>query len=376
MPARKRTILFSGMLAGDPGQGGATWAVLQYLLGLRRLGHDVYLVEPVKILGDSVIDYFRLVTAEFGLDANAVLIEAGSRQTVGTSYDKLHDVAARADVLINVSGMLADPALIDRIPTRVYLDLDPAFVQLWHATQGVDMRLDAHTHFVTVGQAIGRPGCTVPTCERSWIGTLPPAVLEHWPVGQARTNGAFTTVANWRGYGSIEHDGVRYGQKAHSLRQLIDLPTRTREEFLLALSIHPDERSDLAALRQNGWRLIDPVEAAGSPDRYRRFVQRSLGEFGLAKEGYVVSRCGWFSDRSACYLASGVPVIAQDTGFGEFIPTGEGLLSFRTTEDVLVAMDRLRSDPARHSAAARTLAAEWFDSDRVLTRLLDAVGVT
>src|SRR4029079_2389841 len=141
---------------------------------------------------------------------------------------------------------------------------------------------------------------------------------------------------------STDSVGVRYGQKAHSRRQLIDLPTRTREEFLLALSIHPDERSDLAALRRNGWRLIDPVEAGGSPDRYRRFVQRSLGEFGLAKEGYVVSRCGWFSDRSACYLASGVPVIAQDTGFGEFIPTGEGLLSFQTTEDVLVAMNRLR----------------------------------
>src|SRR5690242_2889084 len=256
MPSRKLTILFSGMLAGDPGQGGASWAVLQYLVGFRRLGHEVYFVESVKSINDAVVEYFRAVTQEFGLEANASLLEVGTWRTIGTGYEQLRDIATRADVLFNISGMLAEPPLIDRIPTRVYLDLDPGFVQLWHATQGVDMRLDAHTQFVTVGQAIGRPGCAVPTCGRAWIGTLPPVVLEHWPPRDevaATTGGALTTVANWRGYGSIEHDGVRYGQKAHSLRRLIDLPTRTRERFLLALSIHPDERLDLAALRENGW---------------------------------------------------------------------------------------------------------------------------
>src|SRR3954471_16474690 len=207
MPRRKLTILFSGMLAGDAGQGGASWAVLQYLLGFRRLGHDVYFVEPVKAISDTVFEYFDSLADEFEMRPNAALLEANSRRTLGADYEQLRDVAARADVLFNVSGMLADPALIDPIPTRVYLDLDPAFVQLWHATQGVDMRLDAHTHFVTVGQAIGRPGCAVPTCGRAWIGTLPPVVLEHWPAGQrASMDGVLTTVANWRGYGSIEHD--------------------------------------------------------------------------------------------------------------------------------------------------------------------------
>src|SRR5262249_13932836 len=156
--------------------------------------------------------------------------------------------ARRAAVLLNVSGMLADEALLAPIPRRVYLDLDPAFVQLWHATQGIDMRLAGHTHFVTVGQAVGRPGCGVPTCGRCWTPPLPPVVLEPFSAAPPVPHGPLTTVGNWRGYGSIEHGGVFYGQKAHSLRPLFDLPCRTSEKFLLALAIHPGEAKDLAAL--------------------------------------------------------------------------------------------------------------------------------
>src|SRR2546423_9260478 len=164
MPATRRTILFSGMLAGDPHQGGATWAVLQYLLGFRRLGHDVWFVEPVKPpgVGPESAAYFRQVVHDFGLEDRAALLIDGTRETVGLPYDALLDAARRADVLLNVSGMLADPDLIADIPVRAYLDLDPAFVQVWHA-QGIDMRFDGHTHFVTVGQAVGRPDCPIPT---------------------------------------------------------------------------------------------------------------------------------------------------------------------------------------------------------------------
>src|SRR5437867_306848 len=164
-------ILVSGMIAADPHQGGATWAVLQYVLGLRRLGHDVYFVEPVQpkalrpegtsFEASANADYFRAVAAEFGLRQGATLLLAGSRQTVGQSYEELRKTARQADVLINISGMLVDEELIGSIPVRVYLDLDPAFIQFWHA-QGIDMRFAAHTHFVTIGLAIGRPGCPVP----------------------------------------------------------------------------------------------------------------------------------------------------------------------------------------------------------------------
>jgi hypothetical protein len=377
-------IVLSGMIAGDPHQGGATWAVLQYLLGFRRLGHEVWFVEPVKesALRPAGVElersvnaaYFRRVIADFGLERSATLLLAGGRQTFGLPYQELLQITRRADVLFNISGLLADEALLAPIPRRVYLDLDPAFIHLWHAVQGIDMRFAAHTHFVTIGQAIGETSCPVPTCGLDWITTPQPIVLEHWPVADVIAHDALTTVGNWRGYGSIEHRGVVYGQKAHSLRRFISLPTQSHEQFLLAMAIHPGEVKDLAALAENGWGLVDPAQVAGTPADYRRFIRGSWAEFGIAKSGYVESRCGWFSDRSLCYLASGRPVLAQDTGFRPFLPTGEGLFAFETIEDVLAALDELRRDYPRHARTARALAEEHCDSDKVLTRLLEKIG--
>ena len=385
MPAARLTIILSGMMAAVPHQGGATWSVLQYLLGFRRLGHDVYFVEPVQEAAlrptgaplDRTVNaaYFRRVTADFGLEDSSSLLVAGTRQTVGLPYDRLRRVARRADVLVNISGLLADEELTAHIPLRAYLDLDPAFTQLWHAAQGIDMRFAGHSHFVTIGQAIGRGGCAVPTCGLSWITTPQPVVLEHWSVAERIAHDAFTTVGNWRGYGSIEHEGVFYGQKAHSLRRFIALPTLTGERFALALAIHPDETNDLRALSDNGWRLLDPARVARTPASYRRFVRGSKAEFGVAKSGYVAAGCGWFSDRSVCYLASGRPVIAQETGFGRFLPTGEGLFAFDTNDEVLASIEALDSDYASHARAARTIAEDHFDSDKVLSHLLEKLGV-
>jgi hypothetical protein len=371
--ADRLRVIVAGMVAGDPYHGGASWALLQYVLGLQRLGHDVVLVEPVPELGDDTAAYFGHVVGEFGLEGRAALLGAGG-VTVGLPYTALRTAAESADLLVNVSGLLRDPALTEPISTRVYLDLDPAFTPLWQAAEAIDMGVGRHTHHVTVGTGLGRDGCAIPTCGFDWIPTLPPVVLEHWPVADAVTHDAFTTVGNWRAYGSLEHEGVFYGQKAHSLRELASLPTLTSERFLLALAIHPDETKDLAALRSNGWELVDPAEVARTPADYRRFVQGSRAEFGLAKNGYVAARCGWFSDRSACYLASGRPVLAQDCGFGDSLPVGAGLLAFTGVDDALMGIEELRRDYARHARAARALAEEWFESDRVLTGLLEAVG--
>jgi hypothetical protein len=386
MAASALTIIVSGMIAHVPQQGGATWAVLQYLLGFKQLGHEVYFIEPVEAhsllpagatLEDSAnAAYFRQVMAEYGLEQTSALLLVGSKQTIGLPYDKLLEVAHRADVLINVSGMLEDDALTNQIPLRVYLDLDPAFNQLWQAIQNINMRFDAHTHFVTIGLAIGQAGCDVPTCGRSWITTPQPVVLAHWSAGERTHNETLTTVANWRGYGSIEHQGVFYGQKAHALREFIQLPTLSRENFTLALAIHPDEERDLGALKANGWNLVDPKHVAHSPASYRQFIQNSKAEFGIAKLGYVASRCGWFSDRSICYLASGRPVIAQETQFSSFIPTGEGLFAFTSIDDVLASIEAMNRDYARHSQAARSLAEDCFDSDKVLAKLLSNIGAT
>ena len=385
MAQGKLTILLSGMIAGDPRQGGATWAVLQYVLGLRRLGHRVIFVEPVQAkslqpAGSSLADssnaaYFRAVAEQFDLASSAALLLAGTQQTVGLSFAQLQRLAENADLLINISGMLAEKELTGAIPTRVYLDLDPAFIQLWHAVQGIDMRFDGHTHFVTIGQAIGQPDCPVPTCGRTWLTTPQPIVLSHWPAADRPPQDGFTTVGNWRGYGSIEYQGIFYGQKAHSLRPLMSLPTRTKERFRLALAIDPGEAKDLAALTVNRWELVDPAQVAGTPDDYQRFIQNSKGEFGIAKSGYVAARCGWFSDRSIGYLASGRPVLAQDTGFERFVPTGDGLFSFTDIDSVLVALEAVSRNYAHHARAARGIAEDYFDSDKVLTRLLERLGV-
>jgi hypothetical protein len=380
------TVVMAGMIAGDPYQGGATWAILQYLLGLRRLGHEVYFVEPVNrealqpdgasLLHSKNATYFRQVMNEFDLTDRSCLLLTGTHRTFGISYEAMESLARRADVLINVAGMLTDELLTEPIPTRVYLDLDPAFIQLWHAVEGIDMHFAGHTHFVTVGLALGQPGCSAPTCGMTWITTLQPVVLERWPVATRIVHDALTTVGNWRGYGSVQRDGVLYGQKAHSIRQFMSLPTRTRQKIALALAIHPEERSDLELLFRNGWCLIDPTTVASTPDSYQAFIQGSKAELGIAKSGYVLSQCGWFSDRSVCYLASGRPVIAQNTGFSRFLPVGEGLFAFQSEKDLLECIDNMNGAYARHARAARELAESHFDSDLVLARLLRALGAT
>ena len=373
------------MIAADPFQGGATWAVLQYLLGFRQLGCAVTFVEPVNSAqlrphAGSLQDsdnarYFQDTVREFGLHNDAALLLAGSQQTIGLPYEELSRRAARCGVLFNISGMLQDPALLEKVPRRVYLDLDPAFIQLWESVCKIDMHFSNHTHFVTVAQALGAPECSVPTCDRDWLTTFQPVVLEQWAVADSIVHDALTTIGNWRGYGSIEHEGRHYGQKAHSLRNFFELPKLTTEKFVLALAIHPEEKKDVQALRENNWQLLDPIEYVGSPQRYREFIQGSKAEFGIAKSGYVVSQCGWFSDRSACYLASARPVLAQETGFSRFLPTGEGLFAFATNEDVLRAIEEMNRDYAAHRRAARALAEQYFDSRRVLRRLLEIVGV-
>ena len=313
--------------AAEAGHGGAEWALMQYVLGLRRLGHDARL---------------------------------------GNWVD------GEWDAVLNTSGILP-PQSIAAIPIRVYLDLDPGFNQLWHL-DGIDRHFEGHTHYVTVGQAIGDRSCPVPTLDLDWIGILPPVVLEQWSPANGVETDAMTTVANFRSYGSIAKDGVLYGQKVHSLRTLMNLPRRVSERFVLAMRVHPEEEKDLSVLDANGWHLVDPCQVASTPETYHRFVQGSLAEIGIAKSGYVVSQCGWFSDRSACYLASGRPVVAQETGFSNFLPTGEGLLAFTDEDGAAAAIEGLRRDYVRHSRAARAIAEEYLDSDIVLTNLLTRIA--
>ena len=380
--ATDRPVIVSGMVAGVPHRGGATWAVLQYVLGLQLLGRDVHLIEEIApsaltpagaaLAESDNARYFAATARAFGLERHATLLLSGTKETIGLPYEELTRLCRRAGLLINLSGVLTDTGLMQQPPVRLYVDLDPAFTQLW-ASDGVEMRFGGHTHFATVGLELGTGRCTVPTCGIDWIRTLPPVVLSEWiPLAEAPRR-SWTTVAHWRGYGSIVRDGISYGQKAHSFRPLFPLPPRTGERFEVALDIHANEESDLRALKENGWSLVDPADVAGDPARYRQFVQESAAEVGIAKSGYVVSRSGWFSDRSACYLASGRPVIAQNTGFGAHLPTGMGLLEFSDLDEAADAVAAVSADYRRHARIARRIAEEYLDSKLVLSRLLREV---
>ncbi|HEX2180560.1 MAG TPA: hypothetical protein VHL54_13795, partial [Actinomycetota bacterium] len=212
------TVMVSGMVAGVPGQAGASWSVLQWVLGLKELGHRVVLVEevspeklvpagaPLEESGNA--RYFHELVSEFGIEGDSSLLAGGTTSTAGLSYEALLRVARECDCLLNTSGTLKDPRILGTIPKRAYLDVDPAFTQLWD--------LQGHDRFVTLGLSIGDAACPVPTGGRKWIPTLPPVVLSRWPAAAQPPERPFTTVVNWRGYGSVEHAGSFYGQKVHS----------------------------------------------------------------------------------------------------------------------------------------------------------------
>jgi hypothetical protein len=370
-------VVVGGMFAGVPFQGGATWAVMQYVLGLRDLGHDVLLIETVDppTLEDPIVtSYFGSVVEEFGLEGRAVLLGRNTTRTHGCGYRFVLSEAKQADLLLNLSGSITDEVVLALVGTRVYVDLDPAFTQLWNAVSGIDLHFEGHDRFATVGLALGSDGCAVPSCGREWITTLPPVFLKSWPHAAQLDHAALTTVGNWRSYGSIEHEGVLYAQKAHSLRKLITLPKCCDENFLLAMAIDEKEDEDLRALHANGWQLVDDQTFPRTPAQYRRFVQGSKAEFGVAKSGYVVSGSGWFSDRSACYLASGRPVVAQDTGFSAYLPCGKGLLAFCDTQEAAQAVGEIAGAYDTHRKAARDLAEEYLDAAKVLPALIEAAG--
>jgi hypothetical protein len=257
----------------------------------------------------------------------------------------------------------------------VFLDIDPGFGQMWRELGLADV-VAGHDAFVTIGENVGQPGCPVPTCGLDWTTTPQPVVLDHWPATSPPADGALTSVASWRGvYGPVEYQGTVYGLRVHEFRKFVDLPRRCSYSCRLALDIHPSETKDLALLAESGWELADPRRVAGDPWAYQAFIRKSAAEFMVAKGMYVQTACGWLSDRSLCYLATGRPVLAQDTGLRGLYPTGRGLITFTSPDEAVSAAEELRRNYSRHARAARALAEEHFDSDRVLGRLLDRLGV-
>jgi hypothetical protein len=208
----------------------------------------------------------------------------------------------------------------------------------------------------------------VPTDGIDWLPTVPPVVPELWPTSEVAPDAPFTTVASWSSYGCVTHGGETYGQKDQEILRLVDLPGLTRQRLEIALS-GPDQPRE--RLRAAGWSVRDGEEVSGDVGAYQAYVTRSRGEFSAAKHAYVKTRSGWFSDRSVCYLAAGLPVVLQDTGFSDWLPTGRGVLAFSTIDEAADCLARVNADYAMHRKAAREIAEQFFDYRVVLPRLLD-----
>jgi hypothetical protein len=371
-------IVCSGYLVRHP-LGGHSWHHLQYLVGFRRLGHEVTFYEEygwpdscydpardrMTATPDYGLAYTREVLGRFGLDGRwCYLAEDGTAH--GMAPEQLAQACREGDVYFNLSCMnsIAEAGECRR---RVAIDTDPVFTQV--GGHGLAGQFSGYHILFTFGENVHRPGCAMPTAGQRWLPTRQPVVLDLWPVGPPNPSAPFTTVMNWSAYGDREHAGRVYGQKDREFEPFFALPRRTGEAMEIAVGSPPPGVAD--RLAAGGWRLADPLAVTRTPWTYQDYLRDSRAEFCVAKHGYVTTRCGWFSERSCSYLASGRPVVVQDTGFSDFLPCGRGLLAFRTPAEAAEAIRTLRDDYEDHCRAARALAEEYFDARRVLTELLE-----
>lgn len=375
-------ILFYGVIGRLP-VGGHAWIAMQYLAGLRDLGHEVLFLEDcgdgswvynweteqVTESLDYPADYVRHCLAHIGLQ-DRWSYRAGDQHR-GLSPAAVRDFCASADLLL----MWAVPMSrwrpeYDLPRRRAYIDADPGFTQISLLTGHAELAATVNRceRLFTIAQRMGAPDCPIPDAGRTWIRTVSPVSLPHWPfVEEEATH--FTSIMQWRGFREVTYNGVVYGQKDQEFPKFIGLPRRTTQPFRLAVTGAPPPPEDLT---RHGWEILPGWIPSRTPESYRDFIQQSRAEFGVAKHGYVRMRGGWFSDRTACYLASGRPALLEDTGLADWLPTGEGVLTFRDPEEALAGIDAINADYSRHRRAARRLAETHFATDRVLPPLLEA----
>ncbi len=389
-PAKRGKIVLWGLLASSP-FGGMTWQVLHHLAGLRRLGFDVWYVE------DSDRPVYHPTTYWPTADSAAnVAYLARQMQSLGLGdrwifrppgvYDRcygardlagLRSLYKEAEAVLNLCGAQELRPEHHEVRCLVYLETDPVASQIG-VTAGHRQTIEtlaAHHHLFTYGENLGAPDCRVPLERFHWQPTRPPVCLDWWTTSAPpAADAALTTVANWKHTGKdIVWQGETYYWSKHlEFQHFINLPARSALPLELAIGgVRDAERADM---HNHGWRVVPSVSLA-EPRAYREYIRASRGEFTVAKDQNIRLRSGWFSDRSACYLAAGRPVITQDTGFGNIIPTGAGLFAFTTEDEALEAIEIVARDYERQAAAARHIAQEFFAAERVLGDVLRRIGL-
>jgi hypothetical protein len=376
-------IMFGAVVSLPPFSAGRALNWLHHVVGLSRLGHDVYYVEEIddqwlrdergRPSGSTARKIFEATMAGYGMTGKACQLSANGEPTAGLSRKQLDAVSRKADLLINVSGHVKQDWILGNVAKRVYLDQDPVYTQLWHTEYGAEMGLRAHDVFVTVGLNIGTRHSPIPDCGLEWHHTLPPVILNGRPAASRFTAARFTTIASWNAYGDLRYQGKWYRAKYREFERLRDLPKLVDHELEVAFTCASGEEKDVMELADHGWHLRDARSLDTLPS-YRRYIAASSAELGIAKNAYVRARSGWFSDRAAHYLAAGRPVLAQSTGFERHLPTGRGLLAFKTLDDAAAGIEEIATRYKTHSRAAGEIAEEHLDYRKVLPALLAACG--
>ena len=381
-PTSRLRVVVLGYIIRGP-LGGLAWHHLQYVMGFAQLGHDVYFVEdsddfpacydPLTDSSSTDPSYgLRFATDAFarvGLSDRWAYFDAHQGSWLGPAGGQALEVFRTADLIVNVSGVSPWRPWLTHAPARAFVDTDPVFTQIDHLTSQEKRSIASHyTSFFSFGENIANGRSTVPDDGLPWQPTRQPVVLDAWPDSPGPAKGHFTTVMVWESYPAREYRGRRYGMKSSSFRDYVDLPGKTDSIMELAIGVPPQPR---AMLESKGWILRDPRGPSRDPWTYQQYIQQSKAEFGIAKHGYVVSRSGWFSERSAAYLASGRPILVQETGFSDWMRVDRGVVPFSSPEEARAAVEEINNRYTLHCRAAREIAEEYFDARRVLSKLLE-----
>lgn len=377
----KKAIIATYETSRVPEFAGSTWVRLQYMLGLRKLGLETFWVEHLSAVDELkhphgleyLKDRFRQTAEYFDFGDHYCIVYDGGKQHFGMSFSELKQVAQETNLVLSIAGRLPVASPLLDIPQRAYVDVDPGYTQIW--AQQTEMGLERHNHFFTVGQNVGRPEFTIPIEGINWQTMLPPVALDEWPNCVDERCTRFSTVADWRGSQEAIFEGEYYGIKRSEFIRFLQVPDRTGQRIELALCIGQHDFEDLGLLLGHNWRVRDPSLYTGNPRSYREFVQKSKAEFSVAKSGYVKSKSGWISDRTACYLASGKPAVVQSTGFEWRLPTGKGLLTFSTLDEAVAAINDVNQNYLEHCHAARKIAETHFNAEVVFDAALGQLKI-
>jgi len=348
------------------------------------MGYDVYFLEDSGDTEYSCYDPVRNVTDQnpsYGLEyANQVFKKIGLQDRWGY-YDRhqnqwhgpLAETALKiikdADLLLNLSCSNVLRSWLEEVPAKALIDTDPVFTQIRNLSDPERLNFSKqHTVFFTFGENFKQEGCLIPDDGIHWKPTRQPVVLNAWPVVNGKEDAPFTTVMKWESYTGKNYNGRHYGMKADSFDDYMDLPKKTNSIMELAVS---DSAAPKQRLIENGWHLAYPQSISSDPWKYQEYIQQSKAEFSIVKHGYVAGRTGWFSERSACYLASGRPVVLQDTGFSDWLKTDFGLIPFNDANEALFAIEEINNNYVKHCRNARELAETYFSSDKILTEVIE-----